>query len=134
VSGLQELYVVLEGKADGSWSALLHTNGAGYHFTTFVGKEGADKAAAELNQRRDTFEVFPLNSAEAFQAIHGEKGIDFSKGVVPVDQDRFKLAAEPLMRYLAHTHHPHTKVIVDSTSAELLEGLCRHRTEKFLVD
>ena len=134
MSGLQELYVVLEWKADGSWSAFLHTNGAGSFFTTFVGKEGADKAAAELNQRRNTFKALPLNSAEAFQAIHGEKGIDFSKGVVPVDQDRFKLAAEPLMRYLSHTHHPHTKVIVDSTSAELLEGMCAHRTEKFLVD
>jgi hypothetical protein len=134
MSGLQELYVVLAGKADGSWSAFLRTNGAGHFFTTFVGKEGADKAAAELNQRHDFFEVFPLNSAEASEAIHGEKGIDFSKGGVPVDQDRFKLAAEPLMRYLSHTHHPHTRVIVDSTSAELLEGLCSHRTEKFLVD
>lgn len=134
MSALPEIYVVLEGLPNGKWSAFLHTNGAGKFFTAFVGKEGAEKGAAELNHRRDCFRAFPLNSAEAFEAIYGTPGVDFSKGLLPVDKDRFALAAEPLIRYLSHTHHPHTKVIVDSTSAELVEGMAVHRTEKFLVD
>ena len=131
---IAELYVVLEKMHDGKWSANLHTNGAGEFFTTFIGQEAAEKAALELRARRLTFMAFPLNSAEAFEAIYGEKGVDFSKGAIPVERSRFELAAEPLMRYMAHTHHPHTKVIVDSTSAELVEGLATHRTERYLVD
>ena len=131
---MQEIYVVLEGLPNGKWSAFLHTNGAGSSFMAFVGKEGAEEAAAVLNLQQDLFEVFPLNSAEAFEAIYGVPGIDYLAGRVPVNSDRFALAAEPLIRYLAHTHHPHTKVIVDSTSAELVEGMAVHRAEKFLVD
>lgn len=131
---MKELHVVLEKLRDGRWTANLHTNGDGYFFTTFLGKEGADKVAANLNQRRECFRSFPLNSAEAFEAIHGEKGVDFDAGCISVNQARFHAAAEPLIRYMARTHNPHTRVIVDSTSAELLEGLCAHMTEKYLVD
>lgn len=37
-------------------------------------------------------------------------------------QNELRKAAEPLMKYLAENHHPHCKVLVDSGSAELLEG------------
>jgi hypothetical protein len=129
VSALQELFIVLQRLGDGSLKLL--ANGPGGDLSgIFVGEEAAKKVADEW----ETFQAFPLNSAEAFEAIHGEKGIDFSKGLLPVESDRFRLAVEPLMRYMSHTHHPHTRVIVDSTSAELLEGMAVHRTDKFLVD
>lgn len=32
-------------------------------------------------------------------------------------------AAEPLMKFLKENYNPHTKVIVDCISAELLEGI-----------
>jgi hypothetical protein len=38
-------------------------------------------------------------------------------------QEEFNIAAEPLMRFLEKHCHPHTKVIIDSSKAELLEGI-----------
>jgi len=40
----------------------------------------------------------------------------------------FNAAAQPLMLFL-RTLHPHTKVIVDSEGAELVEGLATSRNE-----
>lgn len=39
----------------------------------------------------------------------------------------FEHAAKPLIDYLAANHHPHTKVIVTSDSAELVEGYKMYR-------
>lgn len=36
---------------------------------------------------------------------------------------RFKIACEPLMEYLTKYHNPHTRVIIDCNSAELLSGI-----------
>ena len=41
-------------------------------------------------------------------------------------------AVEPLMQYLAENHHPHVTAIVTSAGAELVEGICTHRTDKFI--
>ncbi len=46
----------------------------------------------------------------------------------------FEYASKPLMKYLAENHHPHTKVIVESNSSQLLEGLKSIVTDEFIVD
>lgn len=46
----------------------------------------------------------------------------------------FEVAVEQVMKYLADNHHPHTKVIIDSDSAELVEGIRTHRTDEFVKD
>ena len=51
-----------------------------------------------------------------------------------IDRENFKLAVTPLIKYLAENHHPHTTVIVDSVSAEMVEGLMTIRTDEFIVD
>ena len=136
---LEELYVVLEINRAGLVRSLGHYSREGVRFfPVIVGEVGAklevDTAAARWNGCR-TFKAFPLNSAEAFQAIYGVPGIA-NRGDEPVEvqEQRFRLAVEPLMRYLGHTHHPHTKVIVDSGSAELVEGMRTHHTNKFILD
>ena len=136
---LEELYVVLEINRDGTIRALGHYSREGARFfPVIVGEVGAkreaDLTAARWNGCR-TFKAFPLNSAEAFQAVYGVPGIA-NRGDEPleVQEQRFRLAVEPLMRYLGHTHHPHTKAIVDSGSAELVEGIRTHRTDKFILD
>jgi len=48
--------------------------------------------------------------------------------------NEFKEAAKPLMKYLADNFHPHTSVIVDSTRAQLLEGVRAFKTEEFIKD
>jgi hypothetical protein len=41
---------------------------------------------------------------------------------------------EPLMRWLSDNHHPHTTIILTSTSAQLVEGMAAHNTDKFVKD
>ena len=43
-------------------------------------------------------------------------------------------AAKPLIKWLNENCHPHTQVVVDALSAELLEGVAKVRTEEFLKD
>lgn len=136
---LEELYVVLEINRDGSVRSLGHYNSANSKFfSVVVGEVGAKREADIASEKWygcRTFKPFPLNSAEAFQAIYGVPGI-VNKVDEPLEAQelRFRLAAEPLMRYLGHTHHPHTKVIVDSDTAELVEGIRTHRTDKYQLD
>ena len=56
------------------------------------------------------------------------------KNVNVLDNEQFKSAVESVMQYLSENHHPHTKVIIDSDSAELIEGIATHRTDKFIKD
>ena len=50
------------------------------------------------------------------------------------DNSSFDRACEPLMKYLCENHHPHTKVIVDGNTAELLEGIKFIKNDAFIVD
>ena len=46
----------------------------------------------------------------------------------------FQEAAKPLIRWLNENCHPHVHVVVDSTRAELSEGVASLVTEEFLRD
>lgn len=46
----------------------------------------------------------------------------------------FEKAARPLIEWLAQNMHPHSTVIVNATTAELLDGVCVFRTDDYLVD
>jgi hypothetical protein len=43
-------------------------------------------------------------------------------------------AAKPLIQWINENCHPHTKITVDQTSVELMEGVATNRTEEFLKD
>ena len=45
----------------------------------------------------------------------------------------FEKAVEPLMKYLAENHHPHTTIIVTSTDAEIVEAKMILTTNKFIT-
>ena len=49
-------------------------------------------------------------------------------------QNEFAEAAKPLIKFIADNFHPHVTVIVDCSSAEMLEGICSFRTEEFIKD
>jgi len=51
-----------------------------------------------------------------------------------VNRAAFIAAAEPLMKYLAENHNPHTTAIVTCTDAELVTGEMSHSTDAFLKD
>jgi hypothetical protein len=54
------------------------------------------------------------------------------QGITAQQREEFKQLTMPLIEWLNKNFHPHTKVIVDQTSAELSEGSIAHYTEDFL--
>ena len=46
----------------------------------------------------------------------------------------FEQASEPMMKFLAENHHPHTMAQIESNRAILWEGLNTHHNDEFLVD
>lgn len=46
----------------------------------------------------------------------------------------FEEIAKPLIKWLNDNCHPHCSVLVDSTSAELVEGVACINTDEFLRD
>jgi len=46
----------------------------------------------------------------------------------------FEAAARPLIQWLAENMHPHATAIVNSNSAELVEGLHAVKTDEYLQD
>lgn len=49
-------------------------------------------------------------------------------------REEFEKVTRPVIKFLNDNFYPHTKVIVDFTTAELVEGLCSFRTEDYLKD
>jgi hypothetical protein len=59
------------------------------------------------------------------------------KGKIILDkekQEEFEKVSEPLIKFLCDNFHPHVSVNVDCCSAELSEGMCLIRAEKFIKD
>ena len=46
----------------------------------------------------------------------------------------FERVTRPVIKYMAENHHPHTKLIVTATGAELVEGVMNFPTTDYLVD
>jgi len=46
----------------------------------------------------------------------------------------FEESARPLMSWLSKNCHPHMKVIVDSSQAEMLEGYVNFVTDDYILD
>nr|ELR5228783.1 hypothetical protein [Providencia rettgeri] len=48
------------------------------------------------------------------------------------DESEFEKVTKPLMKYLAENYHPHVKVVVDSSSSELIEVHSSISTDEFI--
>lgn len=46
----------------------------------------------------------------------------------------FEKLAKPLIKYLNDHFHPHVKIIIDGTSAEIVEGQMAFTTEEYIKD
>jgi len=51
-------------------------------------------------------------------------------------REEFEKAVRPLMDYVGNPdyHHPHTKIIVECNSAEIVEGTMTYKTDEFIRD
>lgn len=47
-------------------------------------------------------------------------------------RSEFEKITKPLIKYLAENYHPHIKIIVDYSSAEILESSSRVVTDEFI--
>ena len=56
--------------------------------------------------------------------------------MITTEQQRKELEnlARPMIEWLAENFDPHAKLIIDSTSAELLGGSCAFRTDDYIKD
>jgi len=50
------------------------------------------------------------------------------------DREEFNVLADKLIEFLCKRCHPHTTIVVDSTNAQLFEGISSYNTEKHLRD
>ncbi|BBG58495.1 Uncharacterised protein [Providencia rustigianii] len=48
--------------------------------------------------------------------------------------NEFEKVVKPLMKYMAENFHPHTKIVVDGSSAEVIEVISRTATDEFIKD
>ncbi len=46
----------------------------------------------------------------------------------------FAKIVEPVMEWLNNNHNPRTKIIINRSSVELVEGIMAHGTDKFIKD
>lgn len=56
------------------------------------------------------------------------------KSPFEVDKSDFQKAVEPAIRYLFKNHDPHTKIYIDYSSAELLQGQMCHNLNSEIPD
>ena len=49
-------------------------------------------------------------------------------------QENFKNIVRPVIEFLNNNSHPHTKIIITSTSAELYEGILSLETLDYIKD
>lgn len=71
------------------------------------------------------------------QVVSSQYFKDADLGVLVVSKEieiSFDDAVRPAIKWISENHHPHTKIIIDSTSAELFEGLKNYLTDEFLKD
>lgn len=57
--------------------------------------------------------------------------------MTPFDEEKqkaFDEAVRPAMKWIAENCHPHTKIIIESNVAELVEGINVVKTDEYLVD
>jgi hypothetical protein len=59
---------------------------------------------------------------------------DISGILARLRQISFEETAKPLIKWLNENGHPHMTIIVTTTHAELLEGVCAINTNEFVKD
>jgi hypothetical protein len=68
----------------------------------------------------------PTTKKDAVADVPCNEGLSISK--------KFEEVARPLIDFINENYHPHVTVIVDSTHAEILEGISAFTTEDYLRD
>lgn len=49
-------------------------------------------------------------------------------------REEFIELVAPVMKWMAENLHPHTKIIIECNSAELVEGCIGYKNDEFIVD
>ncbi len=49
-------------------------------------------------------------------------------------REQFETLARPLIKWLNDNYHPHAKIIIDPTSAEVVSGEQVFHTEEYILD
>lgn len=74
---------------------------------------------------KDVISVIPLNSDNTMLAMF------LDSDTHPV---KFEDSSRHLMQYLGENHHPHTSVILNCLTAEIVEGIEVFNTDNYVLD
>lgn len=75
-------------------------------------------------------EVFADNGEHShYELLDAETG-----KILWTEKEDFEKAAEPMIKYLAENHHPNMQVLIDSTTAILLEEQRMHKNYDYIED
>lgn len=60
--------------------------------------------------------------------------VEWLEQKINIKRDDFDISVEPAIRYLLNNHNPHTKIIIDYSNAELVQGQMCHNLNNEIPD
>lgn len=95
----------------------------------------------DLNSTKcEYFEEKTMEKVRCTSCGHDNNKSELKKGLCEkchawdLKQKEFEGLAKPLIEFINKHYHNHTSIIIDSTHAEILEGVMVTETEEFLKD
>lgn len=71
---------------------------------------------------------------DSFRALDSDMFSDVADEILNILSTDFDKAVEPAIRYLFKNHGPHTKIYIDYSTAELLQGQMTHNLDDEIPD
>ena len=99
----------------------------GTEITLIIAKPGEDDHKMKFNYDGVASKIERLcieNGSEdekLFRRLLGEDVSGFD--IIKTNREEFEAAVLPAIKYLFKNHHPHTTIIIDNSSAQLVEGI-----------
>lgn len=110
----------------------------GYDYSLLRAEHAEEFALVDTKEEAQTIlDSFEVHSKRLDVADIEYGDVEVVKGPVRTynfNRKLFEEAAKPLMKYLNENHHPMTKIIIETDSAEVVEGCMSFRTEEFIKD
>lgn len=80
-----------------------------------------------------------MSPSELIDKMYYDKRNELFKNKVEMTKEEktkaeFDELVRPLIKWIAENQHPHTQILIDCTSAELLEGIMVLSTDEYIID
>lgn len=112
----------------------LHASEINFSISTFWDSLLTFKLGDEMNGFKDEFNTDDFE--KGLNWLENQAKIVYPNSAFAKEDYKpsFEECARPLMKYLGHSHHPHTSAYVRNDVAELLEGQETVVTQDYILD